>query len=78
MNCRETDVNTIRHVDNTSICYVDKYTKINVDILRIKKSLLLSLKERYLSAGSLYEFFKAAWPYIEGNMPYVDSWHIRC
>ena len=37
MNCRETDVNTIQHVDNTSICYVDKYTKINVDILRIKK-----------------------------------------
>jgi len=26
--------------------------------------------------GSLYEFFKAAWPYIEGNMPYMDSWHI--
>jgi intein/homing endonuclease len=30
-----------------------------------------------LAEGSLYEFFKAAWPYIEGNMPYVDSWHIR-
>ena len=38
---------------------------------------LYSLKERYLSAGSLYEFFKSAWPYIEGNMPYIDSWHIR-
>jgi hypothetical protein len=35
------------------------------------------LEERCLAEGSLYEFFKAAWPYIEGNMPYVDSWHIR-
>lgn len=39
--------------------------------------LRLAKKERYLATGSLYEFFKAAWPYIEGNMPYVDSWHIR-
>ena len=30
-----------------------------------------------LAEGSLYEFFKLSWPYIEGNMPYVDSWHIR-
>lgn len=33
-----------------------------------QRAKLFSLKERYLSAGSLYEFFKAAWPYIEGNM----------
>nr|MBP9778392.1 hypothetical protein [Rickettsiaceae bacterium] len=45
--------------------------------LRNRRANLLSLKERYLTTGSLYEFFKAAWPYIEGNMPYVDSWHIR-
>ncbi|MBM3467712.1 MAG: hypothetical protein FJX70_07800, partial [Alphaproteobacteria bacterium] len=45
--------------------------------LRNRRANLLSLKERYLATGSLYEFFKAAWPYIEGNMPYVDSWHIR-
>ena len=46
--------------------------------LRNRRVNLFSLKERYLSAGSLYEFFKAAWPYIEGNMPYVDSWHRLC
>ena len=42
-----------------------------------QRAKLFSLRERYLATGSLYEFFKAAWPYIEGNMPYVDSWHIR-
>ena len=42
-----------------------------------QRAKLFSLKERYLSAGSLYEFFKSAWPYIEANMPYVDSWHIK-
>ncbi|MFM7986434.1 MAG: terminase, partial [Candidatus Fonsibacter sp.] len=34
-------------------------------------------EERANSTRSLYEFFKAAWPYMEGNMPYVDSWHIK-
>ena len=38
-----------------------------------QRAKLFSLRERYLATGSLYEFFKAAWPYIEGNMPYVDS-----
>jgi hypothetical protein len=42
-----------------------------------QRAKLCSLKERYLATGSLYEFFKASWPYIEGNMPYVDSWHIE-
>ena len=42
-----------------------------------QRAKLFSLRERYLATGSLYEFFKAAWPYIEGNMPYVDSWHIK-
>lgn len=48
-------------------------------------SLAASLKHGYLdelfkvqeqlalAEGSLYEFFKVAWPYIEGNMPYVDA-----
>ena len=26
-----------------------------------------------LAEGSLYEFFKSSWPYIEGSMPYADS-----
>ena len=42
-----------------------------------QRAKLSSLKERYLAAGSLYDFFKSSWPYIEGNMPYVDSWHIE-
>jgi len=35
-------------------------------------------KEEELAKGesSLYEFFKLCWPYIEGGMPYADSWHI--
>ena len=33
---------------------------------------LFKVQEQVASSeGSLYEFFKAAWPYIEGNMPYV-------
>jgi len=48
--------------------------KEEIENQRVK---LYSLKERYLAAGSLYEFFKSAWPYIEGNMPYIDSWHIK-
>ena len=39
---------------------------------------LLQAQEQLASSEcSLYEFFKSSWPYIEGNMPYVDSWHIR-
>ncbi len=46
--------------------------------------LIASLKHGYLdelfkvqeqlalAEGSLYEFFKLSWPYIEGRMPYVD------
>jgi predicted phage terminase large subunit-like protein len=45
--------------------------------LKNRRSKLAALKERYLASSSLYEFFKAAWLYIEGNMPYVDSWHIE-
>jgi predicted phage terminase large subunit-like protein len=26
---------------------------------------------------SLYEFFKQAWPIIEGKTPFIDSWHIQ-
>jgi hypothetical protein len=34
---------------------------------------LFKVQEQLASSeGSLYEFFKAAWPYIEGNMPYID------
>jgi predicted phage terminase large subunit-like protein len=45
--------------------------------LQNRRAKLAALKERYLASSSLYEFFKSAWPYIEGNMPYVDSWHIK-
>ena len=35
---------------------------------------LFKVQEQVASSeGSLYEFFKSSWPYIEGNMPYVDS-----
>ena len=39
---------------------------------------LFKVQEQVASSeGSLYEFFKSSCPYIEGNMPYVDSWHIK-
>ena len=39
---------------------------------------LFETQEQLASAeGSLYEFFKLSWPYIEGRIPYIDSWHIR-
>lgn len=38
---------------------------------------LLKREEELAKAeSSLYEFFKLCWPYIEGSMPYADSWHI--
>ena len=49
---------------------------LNSSFLKKWEQKLSNIGERYLVEGSLYEFFKAAWPYIEGNMPYVDSWHI--
>lgn len=30
-----------------------------------------------LAESSLYEFLKQAWPWIEGNTPFVDGWHLR-
>ena len=65
-----------------------KFDHINSSLLS-PPALMSTFEQSYLdelfkvqeqvanSEGSLYEFFKAAWPYIEGNMPYVDSWHIR-
>ena len=33
---------------------------------------LFKIQEELAEAeGSLYEFFKAAWPYIEGSMPFI-------
>jgi len=46
---------------------------LNEAFLKEWEKKLSNIKERFLVESSLYEFFKSAWPYIEGNMPYVDS-----
>jgi len=38
--------------------------------LKYKKSVILA-------KDSLYEFFKQAWPIMEGDTPFVDNWHIE-
>jgi hypothetical protein len=30
-----------------------------------------------LAEMSLYEFLKQAWPWIEGNTPFVEGWHLK-
>lgn len=49
-------------------------TKFNLIDKPIKH---LELAEKYAAEHSLYEFFKQAWIYIEGDIPFIDSWHIR-
>jgi predicted phage terminase large subunit-like protein len=61
----------------------------HIKIPQVSQALMSSLELDYLDAvlahqeqlaiaeGSLYEFFKLSWPYIEGSMPYTDSWHIK-
>ena len=39
---------------------------------------ILKQKKTTLDAEcSFYEFFKQAWPYMEGRMPFIDNWHIK-
>ena len=61
----------------------------HIKLPQVPPTLMSTLERSYLdelfkvqeelakAEGSLYEFFKAAWPYIEGSMPYTDSWHIK-
>ena len=38
----------------------------------------LDNKEKVLKAySSFHEFIKQSWHVIEGNIPFVDSWHIK-
>ena len=44
------------------------------------EGLLYDLKYRksiILAKDSLYEFFKQAWPIMEGDTPFIDNWHIK-
>lgn len=57
----------------------------HIKLPQVTPTLMSTLERSYLdelfkvqeelakAEGSLYEFFKAAWPYIEGSMPYTDS-----
>jgi len=66
-----------------------KHGSNHIKIPQVSQALMSSLELDYLDAvlahqeqlaiaeGSLYEFFKLSWPYIEGSMPYTDSWHIK-
>jgi len=61
----------------------------HIKLPQVSPALMSSLERSYLdelfkvqeelakAEASLYEFFKAGWPYIEGSMPYMDSWHIK-
>jgi len=61
----------------------------HIKLPQVTPTLMSTLERSYLdelfkvqeelakAEGSLYEFFKLCWPYIEGNMPYADSWHIK-
>jgi predicted phage terminase large subunit-like protein len=35
------------------------------------------MRERSLCEGSLYEFVKRAWPYVEGGKEFTPGWHIE-
>lgn len=43
---------------------------IDIDNLRYQQSILKA-------ELSLYEFLKQAWPWIEGDLPFDDGWHIH-
>jgi len=55
----------------------------HIKLPQVSPALMSSLERSYLdelfkiqeelaeAEGSLYEFFKAAWPYIEGSMPFI-------
>lgn len=42
-----------------------------------EKSALRYLLEKRLAEESLHDFVRQAWPVVEGDMPFKDSWHIR-
>jgi predicted phage terminase large subunit-like protein len=45
----------------------------NVDI-----DTLIDIQNTLKAEISFYAFLKQAWPWIEGNIPFVDGWHISC
>jgi predicted phage terminase large subunit-like protein len=48
-----------------------------VSVIDLELSSVRQEKSLMLCEASLHEFFKASWPYIEGDMPYTDSWYIQ-
>lgn len=51
----------------------------NKELVALQKELL-AVKFQLLSQqaeSSLHEFIKQAWPYMEGQTPFIDSWHIQ-
>lgn len=60
---------------------------LNLDFDNISESDLLILQESLLTVKSqilsqkaelsLHEFTRQAWPYMEGQTPFIDSWHIH-
>jgi hypothetical protein len=54
-----------------SFNYIETSNLANsISILNVDKvSAMQEVGERLLAGSSLYEFFKQAWPYMEGRMP---------
>lgn len=40
----------------------------------LKADILSILSSRFAAQRSLYEFYKQAWPHMEGGVPFVDGW----
>lgn len=45
--------------------------------LEFLETLVLEIQGKIKAEASLYEFVKQAWPSIEGNVSFVDNWHIK-
>lgn len=50
---------------------------LNLISLEWLESRSCKLKNILLAEHSLYEFYKQAWPIIEGRNPFFDNWHIQ-
>lgn len=61
-------------------------TKNQFNLIRQTEKIILNrhpmlsdedIRIKTLCESSLYEFVRYAWPYVEGENPYVDNWHIQ-
>ena len=44
----------------------------------LKNELCLNdIPSKYICEASLYEFFKQAWPSMEGKTPFIDNGHLK-